>query len=214
MRIIYNGEKTTKSVVKVESSRLKSFTLANSGSNFSLEGASRWNSKGEKSMISRHWRQSLTNIPSRRGPRCLFTVLDPCPLRAASLSPKIIARHGYRHEIRRRWRWKILEILSWAIEEGGVVAEKEGLARGCDVRFVSLEFALCLTMPRSLVMVFCYPPPSHWRTARSFLFLLASNELPLIDTSRLRAFSDYSDYYKLSYWCFSSLSISGCIILL
>lgn len=98
MRIIYNGEKTTKSVVKVESSRLKSFTLANSGSNFSLEGASRWNSKGEKSMISRHWRQSLTNIPSRRGPRCLFTVLDPCPLRAASLSPKIIARHGYRHE--------------------------------------------------------------------------------------------------------------------
>lgn len=82
------------------------------------------------------------------------------------------------------------------MEEGGVVAEKEGLARGCDVRFVSLEFALCLTMPRSLVMVFRYPPPSHWPTARSFL-LLASNELPLIDTSRLRAFSDYSDYYKL-----------------
>lgn len=96
MRIVYNGGKTTKSVVEVGSSRLKSFT--NSGSNFSLEGASRWNSKGEKSMISRHWRQSLTNIPSRRGPRCLFTVLDPCPLRAASLSAKIIARHGYLHE--------------------------------------------------------------------------------------------------------------------
>lgn len=71
---------------------------ANGGSNFSLEGASRWSSKGEKSMISRRWRQSLTNIPSRRGPRCLFTVLDPCPLGAASLSPKIIARHGCRHE--------------------------------------------------------------------------------------------------------------------
>lgn len=68
------------------------------GSNFSLEGASRWSSKGEKSMISRRWRQSLTNIPSRRGPRCLFTVLDPCPLGAASLRPKIIARHGCRHE--------------------------------------------------------------------------------------------------------------------
>lgn len=196
MRIVYNGGKTTKSVVEVGSSRLKSFT--NSGSNFSLEGASRWNSKGEKSMISRHWRQSLTNIPSRRGPRCLFTVLDPCPLRAASLSAKIIARHGYRHET-----------TEMEMENPGNSVVSHGRGSCCWEGRTGprVRRQICLvrvrivpTMPRSLVMVFRYPPPSHWPTARSFLLLLASNELPLIDTSRLRAFSDYSDYYKL--WFF------------
>lgn len=206
MRIIYiyNGGKTTKSVV--EAGSLKSFTSVKRWFEFFSRGGVEM--KFEKSMISRHWRQSLTNIPSRRGPRCLFTVLDPCPLRAASLSPKIIARHGYRHET-----------TEMEMENPGNSVVSRGRGRSCcwegrtgprvrrQICLVRVRIVprLC---PRSLVMVFRYPPPSRWRTARSFPLLLASNELPLIDTSRLRAFSDY---YKL--WCFPSLSISAsCVI--